>query len=477
LPRSELNPSAAPRDDPPAAPAEDPRLGPLRKSVYALGDFTVNTALTSLSMVFVGYFLVQVAGLRPELAATVQLVGRVIDAFTDPAMGRLSDRIDWASGRRRPFFLMAALPFGATFALLWWDVPLDGQMERFAYYTAVYIAMSLAMTVLSVPYLALQPEMARGYDARTSLNTFRNIGSLLGVVAAILVRPVAVAVGGADATGFMRAGIVYGVLLAAPWLAVWWATWERPDFQHRRAQAGLIESARLIARHRSFLRLIGVYMCGRISMDLVGAMLILYFTFWLGRSEDFELTMLLFLLSTALALPVWLRIARRTEKIRIFIIGSVWWMAFLLAILFGQPEWPRWIFFVFVPLTAVGYAVVDLIPWAMLGEVVDEDDLESGERREGLYNGVFMFVRKLSGTAAVWLAFMLLGWLGYGKSETQNEDTVLAIRLMTSVVPALFLGMGILFAWRYPLTRRRHAEIVAALAARDGAGSASPLHP
>jgi sugar (glycoside-pentoside-hexuronide) transporter len=447
----------------------------VRKSVYALGDFTVNTALTSLSMVYVGFYLVQVAGLRPELAGTVQLVGRLVDAFTDPAMGRVSDRIPWRSGRRRPFFLIGAVPFGASFALLWWDVPLDSQTGLFAYYTAVYVAMSLSITVVSVPYLALQPEMARGYDARTSLNTYRNIGSLFGVIAAILIRPIADALGGVDATGFARAGIAFGVMLAVPWVAVWWATWERADFRQRTAQASILESARAVLRHRSFLRLTGLYLCGRTSMDLAGATLILYFTFWLGRSEDFEITMLIFLSTVMLVLPVWLRISRKTEKTRVFIIGSVWWMVCQLTILFGQPDWPRWIFLVFVPLTAVGYAVVDLIPWAMLGEVVDEDDLAHGERREGLYNGVFMFVRKLSGTLAVWLAFVLLGWLGYEQADTQNEATVTAIRLMTSVGPALFLGIGILFARNYPLTRQRHAEIVAALAARDSAtGEASP---
>ena len=69
-----------------SAPAEDPRLNPARKTVYGLGDFTVNTVLVSLSMIYVTYFLTQVVGMRPELAGAVQLVARSIDAFTDPAM-------------------------------------------------------------------------------------------------------------------------------------------------------------------------------------------------------------------------------------------------------------------------------------------------------------------------------------------------------------------------------------------------------
>ena len=69
---------------------------------------------------------------------------------------------------------IGAVPFGMSFALLWWVVPVESQLLKFAYYTAVYTLLSVAMTVVAVPYLSLQPEMATGYDARTRLNAFRN---------------------------------------------------------------------------------------------------------------------------------------------------------------------------------------------------------------------------------------------------------------------------------------------------------------
>ena len=80
MPRAAPEPSAY-------TPSEDPRLNVGRKTIYATGDFTVNTVLTSLTFFYVIYFLTQVAGLRPELAAAVQFIGRAVDAVTDPAMG------------------------------------------------------------------------------------------------------------------------------------------------------------------------------------------------------------------------------------------------------------------------------------------------------------------------------------------------------------------------------------------------------
>lgn len=459
-------------DPPAAAPPEDPRLVPARKVVYGTGDFTVNTVLSSLSIVYVSYFLVQVVGLRPELAGAVQLVGRVVDAFTDPAMGRLSDRCSWRWGRRRPFFVLGAVPFGAAFGLLWVTLPTDGQWAMFAYYTAVYVALSLAMTVLSVPYLALQPELALGYDARTSLNAYRNAGSLLGVFAAIAVRPVAGLLGEGP-SGYMLAGAVYGAVMTVPWFAIYAVTWERPDFQTRENRVPFLEGLRVVARHDTFRRIVGMYLAGRVAMDLVGAMLILYFTLWLGRSHDFEPTMALFLCAVLVSLPLWLRFAQHVEKATVFIVGTLWWAASLLGILFVEPEWPRWVVVVLAPLGAVGYATVDLMPWSMLGEVVDEDDVETGERREGLYYGVFMFLRKLAGTIAVALALGLLGALGLEKGEPPSDVTLAAIRWLASVAPAGFLLLSAWFARGYPLTRARHAEILAALARRESFGEPS----
>lgn len=444
---------------------EDPRLTPGRKTVYATGDFTVNTVLVSLSMIYVTYYLTQIVGLRAELAGAVQLIARSIDAFTDPAMGRISDLCRWRLGRRRPFFLIGAIPLGVFYALLWVDASAFSQWGMFAYYTAVYVMVSLALTCLSVPYLALQPEMAIGYDARTSLNTYRNAGSIVGVLAAVSFRPVAGALGGGS-EGFALAGVLFGVLLAVPWLAIFAATWERPEFQTRPASMSFVEGARLVARHASFRRLTGLYLCGRVAMDLVGALLILYFTHWIGRSGDFEAMMLVFMTAVLFWLPIWLRVSHHMEKSTTFILGTSVWIAGQTIFLVVTPEWPRWTIFVFAPLIAAGYALVDLMPWSMLGEVVDEDDLHNGERREGVYNGFFMFLRKLAGTIAVALALWILGMLGFTQGDAQPEAAVTAIRWMTSLAPALFLALSIGFALRYPLTREAHARILLALEER-----------
>jgi len=444
-------------------------LSATTKSVYALGDFTVNTVLVSLSMIFATYYLLEVIGMRPALAGLVPLIGRTVDAITDPAMGRLSDVTRWRWGRRRPYFLIGAVPFGLTFALLWSAPPLASQWGLFAYYAVLYSLLSIFTTVLSVPYLALLPEMALDYDERTSLNTYRNAASVLGIAAAIGMRPLANLFGG-GVDGFAAAGAIVGVIMVLPWLAVHRVSFERPNFQLRSVDLGVVEGLKVVVRHQTFRVLMALYLCGRIAMDLMGAMLIIYMTRWIGRSGFFEPMMLLFLASVVLSLPFWLHLSRNTDKATIFTVGSLWWMASLLLLLVAQPGWPTWTMLIFAPWAGMGFAVVDLMPWAMIGDVIDEDDLATGERREGLYNGVFTFLRKLGGAVAVWLALLALDVVGLAEPGHDSQATLWTIRLLASVVPAVFLAAAVWFARDYRLTRDEHARILATLRAREGRG-------
>jgi Na+/melibiose symporter-like transporter len=100
-------------------------------------------------------------------------------------------------------------------------------------------------------------------------------------------------------------------------IAVWWASFEREEFRTRPARLGFVEGMRITARHRNFRHLTGLYLAGRVAMDLVGTMLILYFTHYIARSRDFEWSLMLFLAAAVLSLPLWLRISEHTEKVTV----------------------------------------------------------------------------------------------------------------------------------------------------------------
>jgi sugar (glycoside-pentoside-hexuronide) transporter len=443
-----------------------PRLTRTRKAVFALGDHTVNIVLSAASLLYL-FFLTNVAGMRPALAAAVVWVARAVDAFTDPTMGRISDLTRIRGERRRPYFLLGALPFGIFFALMWQVPESMGQTGLFVYYATVYVGVSLSMTCVSVPYLALIPEMATGYDERTSLNTYRGAAAVLGTLAAVVMKLVVERMGGTPGAWEIVA-VGMAVWLVLPWIFVFAVSFERPGYQ-RESQIGFREGARILARHRNYRVLTGFYILARIAVDLIGAMFIYYFAVWLRREEDFVPTMGTFLVLVVACLPVWRKIAEHRDKKDIFIVGCAWWLVVQLVIVVGSPEWPRWTMVAIASLAAIGYAVADLMPWAMLGDVVDEDEVATGERREGMYVGFFMFIRKLGGAtavAAIGVALDLVGYDGKLPAADQPDAAVTAVRILTGLVPAIFLALAIKVAMGYSLTRDAHQQILDAIKAR-----------
>ena len=456
-----------------ASAAPRARLSVASKAVYGLGDHTVNLVLSAASLLYLA-FLTEFGGLRPALAGIVILIAHSVDAVTGPLMGRLSDLTRSRFGRRRGYFLLGALPFGVSFALMWATPVLASEAARFGYYLTVYVVVSLAMTCVSVPYLALIPEMATDYDERISLNTYRTIAAVLGTFAAVGMKELADALGG-DAAGWQRSAWFIGAWLALPWLAVWAVSFERPEFV-RPAQMGFVDGARLLMRHHAYRKLVGLFLFARIAVDLIGAMFLLYFSYWIGREGDFSITLSLFLTLVVLALPVWLRIAQRSDKRTVFIVGTLWWALIQAAIYFALPSWPRWSLFAITGLGAIGYAVADVMPWSMLGEVIDEDELATGERREGVYVGFFMFLRKLGGgiaVAGIGIALDLCGFDGAIPREQQAPLALSAIRVSTSLVPAVFLVFAVWVARGYPLDRAAHERILQAIARRAAVGGGS----
>ncbi|HSJ96751.1 MAG TPA: MFS transporter [Myxococcota bacterium] len=450
---------------PAPAPAAREEALPVRvKAGFALGDHSINLQLSSLSLFFL-FFLTEVAGLPPVQAGLVLLVGRAADAFTDPLMGRLSDLTPWRWGRRRPYFLLGALPFGATTALLWSTPVETPDGAKFAWYAAIYVCNTLASTTLAVPYMALLPELATDYDERTSLNTYRAVGAISATMAiAVGLRPLVEWLGGGP-SAWEQAGLALGLCVALPWLLVYRVTWERPDLRQP-SSVRFLAGARLAARNRAYRHLVGLFLSARIAVDVVGAMFLFYFTYWIGRPEDFPITLGLMLTADVLSLPIWMRIARRFDKRAIFVVGSLWWIGAQAALFAVGPEHPRALIFAIATLAGVGYAVADLMPWSMLGDVIDADELYTGERRDGLYAGFFTFLRKLGGATGVALAGLLLQLAGFEAGRPQSDTAVLTIRLLTGVLPALFLIVAIAVALGYPLSLSRHREIAERLAAR-----------
>jgi GPH family glycoside/pentoside/hexuronide:cation symporter len=165
------------------------------------------------------------------------------------------------------------------------------------------------------------------------------------------------------------------------------------------------------------------------------------------------------LASAALSLPLILWMTRRWEKKTAFILATGSWALVMLGLLL-VPQGAKHLVYPIAFLVGPGVAAAHALPTAMSADTLDVDELNSGQRQEGVYAGFEVFTRKLSTKLVLAAIGPVLAWSGYVENAaSQTPQTLYSIRFFISLVPAAILFGGIIVAWRYPLTRARHRQI------------------
>jgi len=445
------------------------------KAAYAIGDLGNSAGPGTIVPFWYLYFLTDVARLDPALAGVSILVGKVWDAVNDPLVGALSDRTRSRWGRRRPYLLFGALPFGVTFALLWIVPPIQNQLLLCLYFALMYILFDTAFTFVGCPYNALTPEMTLDHDERTSLLTFRMTVSIVaGLLVALLLGEVIFPnFPGDERAAFMAVGVVCGAIFVVPLLITFFGTRERKEFQVGEALNPL-EGLRYVLRNTELRYTLAMNLLSWMPVDIASAVFPFFLIYWVGMTEgDANLVLGVILASATLFLPLVLWLSRRLEKKTAFIIATASWAVIMLAILL-VPKGAVTPAYVIAALTGFGVSSAHLLPSAMSPDVLEVDELMSGKRQEGIYAGFSVFVRKLSTALVLSLVGPVLAWSGYVEgAAAQTPRAMTAIRLLIAVVPTVLLVAACVVAWFYPLTRQRHAEISRQLALRRRAGGLS----
>ncbi len=449
------------------------RLSRLTKVAYGTGDLGFSLCGTIIGAYF-AIFLTDVAGLTPAVAAAAIFAGRSWDYLNDPLIGYASDRTRSRWGRRRPFLLFGAIPFGIAFCLLWWKPPLAGALLA-VYYGAAYLLFDTAATFIYMPYYALTPELTSSYDERTSLTTYRMFFSILGGLIAFTV-PLMI-VGSfrpENAPRILANGALFGALAAVPMFLVVLAVRERREFSAAPPPRPLA-ALKAAAANRPLRFGLGIYLFTAVTIDIMQTILLYFLTWCVRRESDSDLLMGAIFVTAMLALPLWSAVSRRWSKRAAYIGGIAFWAAVQLAIITLGPTTSLPVLVVLCVLAGIGVGAAHVLPWAILPDAVEWDEWKTGERHEGTFYSLVTLAQKVASSIAIPLALLLLGAFGYQSGALeQPQSALLAIRLITGPIPAVLLCLGIVCAAFYPLDRRTHARILEELAKRRAAGGGAP---
>jgi Na+/melibiose symporter-like transporter len=418
-------PAAAPGPGATVPPLPVVRLPLGVKLGYGGGEWANSVVWTLFYALFL-YFLTDVVGVGAATAGLIMMVGTLWNAAFQPLVGVWSDRLRSAKGRRRPFLIAAALPYGVATWLLFTDWGL-GTAGTVAYMVAAVLFYFTCLALFYVPYGALAAELTSSYDERTSLNTFRTlfaqVGALVGAAAPLALNDVLGDLLGSERAGWSAAAALMGVLSTAGILWTWRATGGRE--QHTQAAAVRLRDVFGTLRNRSFRFLLLAYVLGWAPLNVIGAVSVYFAVYRMGYSEDYaSLVMLTWFLVGVAWLPLVAWMSRRYGKRATYIVFTLTWAAIQCLFLLPGPE-DVVLFWVAIVLSSAGSMAV-----------------------------------------AVWLAGLVLELVGYQADVEQTATAMWGIRLLMSLGAAVWLVPGAVFCWLMPLTRRRHQAVLAAIEAR-----------
>jgi glycoside/pentoside/hexuronide:cation symporter, GPH family len=459
---------------------------PLRfstKFIYGLGHMGWVMPGT-IQAIFQLFFLTSVAGLNPSRAGTVLLIAKTWDALNDPLVGWLSDRTRSRWGKRYPWIVLGAIPFGVFFFLLW-CVPQFGhgsnQSLLFWYYVIVAILFDTAFTAVALPYLALAPELTQDYAERTSLISFQAAFTSGAATIALILAQVVFATVTDASSKYMILGGLCGVLsVAVIYLSVWGVQRQTERSQPiesfspslSNVPASGLSQFRSMFRNRPFLYILGIFLFAQVALQTSGSMLPYFIVTWMGETEQ-TIAQVAISSSVMIILMFWFwnRLRHRLDKRTIFLLGIPFWIAARLATVLLQPGQIGWLLGL-VLMAAIGVSGCLMVPYAMLPDAIDLDELQHGQRREGVFYGFITLLQKLSLAIALFLTGQALNWAGFIPTVTgqpipsQPDAALVMIRWIYGPIPAL-IGVGcFILAYFYPLTRTAHAEILLRLQAR-----------
>ncbi len=472
---------------------ETEELAPIEKmnfsTKFAYGAGDIGGAIVGILLLsYLSPFFTDVVHLSPGLAGATQLIVRVWDACIDPVIGIMSDRGDvfgakikkkW--GRRYPWMLFSAIPFGILFICQWLiPFPATNQWGLFFFYTFISMLLGTFFTTYSLPYTALTAELTEDYNERTSLNSFRFTFSLGGSIAALLIARTVFQQVSDPAQQYLTIGIICAVISVVPIFYCVWGTQARYKLVNR-YQAARVENPnplpireqlRSVFTNRAFMFVVGIYLCSWFSLQLTAAIIPYFAVSWMGLQQADSPLIILAVQGTALGmLSVWSRISQKVGKKAVYFMGTGFWIISQAGLFLLQPGQTVMLYFLAM-LAGLGVSTAYLVPWSMLPDVIELDELETGQRREGLFYSFMVFLQKICLGVALAVILQSLEWTGYISptatvlAPIQPPAVLLAIRFAIGPIPTISLISGLILAYFYPITRERHQQILLQLAER-----------
>ncbi|HEV2650999.1 MAG TPA: MFS transporter [Rhizomicrobium sp.] len=464
------------------APDKSAQLGSFRtKLFYGFGSVAYGVKDGGFGTLLLLYYN-QVIGLPAQLVGTAILVALLFDAFADPIVGQISDNLRTRWGRRHPFMYASAIPVAVSFYFLW-SPPHLSQDGMFFYLIAMAIVVRTFITMFEIPNSAMIAEVTSDYDQRTSFLSYRYFFGVMGGVVMgfvtfkyILVPSAGFPNGQLNPAGYVRYGLIAAIVMASSILISSLGTHRNIKYfrippVRRLTLAQTLSEMWSSLSNPSFVVLMGAALCGTVAIGVSGALLLYFATYFWGLSAAqiaiFTAAQAVSaIIGVIIATPLSKRFGKRALAIGLFItfiVVSSAPIALRLIGFFPPNGSPFLVPLLFTERLISGtLGIVVLIMFSsMLTDVVEDNELRTKRRSEGLYFAASSFVAKAISGAGAFIAGQMLGFVHFPqKANPATLDPTIIDHLAYIYLPFIagMFTLGMILMSRYRITRESHLE-------------------
>ena len=457
------------------------------KFFYASGAIA-NGVKNDAFTFFLLFFYSNIIGLTPGLASLAIFIALLVDAFTDPLMGVISDRTQHKLGRRHPFFLLGMIPMALSYFMLFsiqtsWQL---SQQHLFLWMLSFTLLTRLGMTIFEVPHRSLGSEMTRSYTERTSIFAARE---LLGWFGGLFNAFLAYTIFFKDTPDYMPGTknpdpwIYYGMtgasIMCISVLLTYFGTLKyrnHSDAKIATFNLKLILNQIFIAlKNKSFLIFFFGYLFIAISWGM-GSSLQIYMNtyFWEFKSIMLASYLGIYVLSTLSAYLIVPRLVEVIEKKTILLIAISFAalippIPIILFINNLLPDTGTWnLFYATIPFVYVANTCLSssaIIRESMLGDISDEVELESGIGQQGLMFASSSLIGKLNTGLGILMAGITLEFINFpqGTDVTPSAENIFNLAMVQGPLVAILMIIPFGIFSLYKIDRYRHQQILAKL--------------
>ncbi|AUC60295.1 glycoside/pentoside/hexuronide:cation symporter, GPH family [Cyanobacterium sp. HL-69] len=367
-------------------------------------------------------------------------------------------------------FSIGASIFSLILAGIIFDI-YDGQDQE-KYLILGFISSLIALVALLWCPLQLQE---RGKKPLLTRDKRKNLGFLLIIIATVLAIFATLNIVNNTSPQDIFEGIIFLfftiMLSAMAWTFITGKTEEHllipEEIKDNQSQEQIpfFRQLKIVFSNKPFLFVIGIYLCSWLAVQLTASILLFFVVNWMGLPESAFPQVAIAVQGTALVMLFgWQIVSKKLDKKIVYFLGSAIWIIAQIGLFLIQPGQTALLYFLAI-LAGFGVSVAYLIPWSMIPDVIDLDELNTGKRREGIFYGFMVLLQKFGLALGLFLVGIALDASGFVRTipgeaiPTQPSSALLAIRLVVSVLPAIVLVIGVILAYFYPITREYHSQI------------------